>query len=209
MEPVVLRRAFLEALAAGQVADGRNGFGNQKPRTIGSSASQLMRKIDGSHHETAVTPGQWRTIWLWLESGAPYAGTYAALRNAEEQARESSLQAAFASPVLDQRCRSCHAQGKQAPPLPLGMSEQERAELVKTLRLAPYERIVRKEDLRYSAHVLLNVSRPECSPLLLGPLETLGDQGLHRVGGPVHGSAATCARDTRTGLPPTSIVETT
>jgi len=162
--------SYYTLLAAGQVADGRNGFGNQKPRTIGSSASQLMRKIDGSHHETAVTPEQWRTIWLWLESGAPYAGTYAALRNAEDQAREGALHSVFGSPVLDQRCWQCHAQGKQAPPLPLAMSEQERSELTKTLRLAPYERIVRKEDLRFSAHVLLNVSRPERSPLLLGPL---------------------------------------
>jgi hypothetical protein len=24
-------------------------------------------------------------VWLWIESGAPYAGTYAALRNAEAQ----------------------------------------------------------------------------------------------------------------------------
>jgi hypothetical protein len=162
--------SYYTLVAAGQVADGRNGFGNQKPRTIGSSASGLMHKIDGSHYDVTVTPEQWRTIWLWLESGAPYAGTYAALRNAEDQVREGSLHSAFGSPVLDQQCRQCHAQGKQAPPLPLAMSEQERSELTRTLRLAPYERIVRKEDLRFSAHVLLNVSRPECSPLLLGPL---------------------------------------
>ena len=82
--------SYYTLLAAGQVADGRNGLGNQKPRTIGSSASGLMHKIDGSHHDVALTPDQWRTIWLWLESGAPYAGTYAALRNAEDQAREGS-----------------------------------------------------------------------------------------------------------------------
>ncbi len=162
--------SYYTLLAAGQVADGRNGLGNQKPRTIGSSASGLVHKIDGSHHDVKVTADQWRTIWLWLESGAPYAGTYAALRNAEDQAREGSLHSAFGSPVLNQRCRQCHVEGKQAPPLPLGMSEQERTEIVKTLRLAPYERIVRQEDLRFSAHVLLNLSRPECSPLLLGPL---------------------------------------
>jgi len=162
--------SYYTLLAAGQVADGRNGFGNQKPRTIGSSASRLMHKIDGSHHEVTLTPDQWRTIWLWLESGAPYAGTYAALRNAEDQIREGSLHSAFGSPVLNQQCRQCHAQGKQAPPLPLAMSEQERSELTRTLRLAPYERIVRTDDLRFSAHVLLNVSRPEYSPLLLGPL---------------------------------------
>ncbi len=162
--------SYYTLLAAGQVADGRNGFGNQKPRTIGSSASALMQKTDGSHHEVTLKPDQWRTIWLWLESGAPYAGTYAALRNHEDQVREGSLHAAFASPVLNQRCRQCHARNRQAPPLPLAMSEQERSGLVKTLRLAPYERIVREDDLRFSAHVLLNLSRPEYSPLLLGPL---------------------------------------
>ena len=42
--------------------------------------------------------------------------------------------------------------------------------MVRRLQLAPYERIVLKDDLRFSAHVLLNMSRPERSPLLLGPL---------------------------------------
>ncbi len=162
--------SYYTLLAAGQVADGRNGLGNQKPRTLGSSASALMHKIDGSHYDVKVTGDQWRTVWLWLESGAPYAGTYAALRNAEDQAREGIGYSVLSSPVLNQRCRQCHAQDEQTPPLALGLSEQERAEMVKTLRLAPYERIVRKEDLRFSAHVLLNLSRPECSPLLLGPL---------------------------------------
>jgi hypothetical protein len=37
---------------------------------------------------------------------------------------------------------------------------------------------VRDEDSRFSAHVLLNVSRPDYSPILLGPLaETAGGWG--------------------------------
>jgi hypothetical protein len=162
--------SYYTLLATGQVADGRNGFGNQTPRTIGSAASKLMRKIDGSHYEVRLTPEQWRTIWLWLESGAPYAGSYAALRNSEEQTRESPLRSVSSAGVLNERCRQCHGQDRQAPPLPLGMSEQERLATIKALRLAPHERIVRKDDYRFSAHVLLNMSRPEYSPLLLGPL---------------------------------------
>jgi len=162
--------SYYTLLATDQVADGRNGLGNQKPHTIGSSASKLMSKIDGSHYDVTLTPEEWRTIWLWLESGAPYAGTYAALRNAEDQGRQGLAHSVFWSPVLNQRCRQCHAPGKQAPPLPAYISEEQRRALVKKLQTAPHERIVREHDSRFSAHVLLNMSRPELSPLLLGPL---------------------------------------
>jgi hypothetical protein len=162
--------SYYTLLATGQVADGRNGLGNQKPRTIGSAASELMRTIDGSHYDVHVTPSQWRTVWLWLESGAPYAGTYAALRNAEEQVREGPVYSVFHSRVLHQRCRRCHIPGGQAPALPQVMSTQERRALVRRFQTAPHERIVGEDDYRFSAHVLLNMSRPQYSALLLGPL---------------------------------------
>ncbi len=166
--------SYYTLLATGQVADGRNGLGNQTPRTIGSSASKLMHKLDGSHYDVCLPPEQRRTIWLWLEAGAPYAGTYAALRNLEDQTREGVGHFVFGSAVLNQRCGQCHGKGRQAPSLPVGLSEQERNEMVRTLKLAPYERIVRPDDYRFSAHVLLNMSRPEQSPLLLGPLPKAG-----------------------------------
>jgi len=162
--------SYYTLLAAGQVADGRNGLGNQKPRTIGSSASKLMQKMDGSHYGVTVPPEEWRTLWLWIESGAPYAGTYAAIRNAEDQAREGPGYAVFGSAVLNGTCRQCHDPGKEAPPLPVAITERERDEMVRRLKLAPYERIVLPDDLRFSPHVLVSVSRPERSPLLLGPL---------------------------------------
>ena len=66
------------------------------------------------------------------------------------------------------------------------LSEEERRELVRQRKLAPHERIVRADDHRFSPHVLLNMSRPECSPLLLGPLpEAAGGWGTcaHRFEG--------------------------
>ena len=162
--------AYYTLVATDQVADGRNGYGNQKPRTIGSSASKLMDKIDGSHYDVTVTPDQRRIIWMWLESGAPYAGTYAGLRNEEDQKRDGRTWAVFATPEMNQRCRTCHKPDGQAPQLPLRMSEEKRREIIKELGMAPHERIVQKDDFRFSGHVLLNLSRPELSPLLLGPL---------------------------------------
>ncbi|MHC4546093.1 MAG: HzsA-related protein, partial [Planctomycetota bacterium] len=162
--------SYYMLLAKGQVADGRNGYGNQKPRTIGSSASELMHKIDGSHYDVTVTTQQWRTMWMWLESGAPYAGTYAALRNGAEQVRQGKALAAFHSPVLNVTCRQCHGPGKKAAAIPYGLSNEERSRYQRQRKLAPHERIVRDDDSRFSAHVLLNVSRPDDSPMLLGPL---------------------------------------
>ena len=86
--------SFYALFARLQVADGRNGYGNQPPRTIGSSASRLMRRItpstgsaqSGSDCGAELSDKEWRTVWLWIESAAPYAGTYAALRNEAEMA---------------------------------------------------------------------------------------------------------------------------
>jgi hypothetical protein len=164
--------SYFTLLATDQVADGRNGYGNQKPRTIGSSASKLMNKVDGSHYDVKVTPDQWRTIWMWLESGAPYAGTYAALRNQEDQKRDGRTWAVFATPGMNQRCRTCHKPNGNAPQLPLVINDERRKELRKgkELEIAPHERLVQKDDFRFSPNILLNLSRPELSPLLLGPL---------------------------------------
>lgn len=107
---------------------------------------------------------------MWLESGAPYAGTYAALRNGAEQGRQGRALGAFHSPVLNITCRKCHGPGKKATAIPYGLSKEERAKYQRQRKLAPHERIVRDDDSRFSAHVLLNVSRPVYSPMLLGPL---------------------------------------
>lgn len=61
----------------GEVADGRNAHGNRPPRSMGSSASRLMTRIDGSHNDVVVSQAEAALIRLWLDSGAPANGTYA------------------------------------------------------------------------------------------------------------------------------------
>ncbi len=60
-----------------EVVDGRNAHGNRGPRHIGSSASKLMTRIDGSHYNVKVSPQEARLVRLWLDSGAVANGTYA------------------------------------------------------------------------------------------------------------------------------------
>ncbi len=61
----------------GEVVDGRNAHGNHAPRTIGSSASKLMTRLDPSHYEVEVSPRDAMIVRLWLDSGAVANGTYA------------------------------------------------------------------------------------------------------------------------------------
>ncbi|MHC4741047.1 MAG: HzsA-related protein, partial [Planctomycetota bacterium] len=169
---IVWSLSYYTLIAKGQVADGRNGHGNQKPRTIGSSASRLMNKIDGSHNDVKLRADEWRTIWMWLESGAPYAGSYGALRSFAEQRRQGTAHAKFHSPVLNQTCRKCHGTGRAAP-IPYHISKKEKdlhERLKRERKMAPHERFVSEDDCRFSAHVVLNASRPEFSPMLLAPM---------------------------------------
>jgi cytochrome c553 len=73
----VLRSYVALVQRMGEVVDGRNAHGNRPPRGIGSSASKLMTRIDGSHYDVRVTPQERTIVRLWLDSGAVANGTYA------------------------------------------------------------------------------------------------------------------------------------
>ncbi len=168
--------SFFSLFAWRQVADGRNGLGNQPPRTIGSFSSPLLAKLS-SHYDVAVTPREWRTVWLWIESGATYAGSYAALRNERQQAvAHESAVGVFqeAAEVLHRRCAACHGSkhdDDRGRPLPFHPNFAGNNRGLKR-PTGYYERVVLENDplARYSENILLNFSRPEASSLVLGPL---------------------------------------
>ncbi len=158
-----------------QIADGRNGLGNQPPRSLGSSASALMNKIDGSHHGVELSEQDWRTIWMWVESSATYVGTYAALRNAKDQGQVPAWRV-FGSQqeVLKRRCSGCHpgdAQTGTGMPLPFSPDNEARRKAVNRPTVN-HERFVVPNDplARFGIHVLVNLSVPAMSLLLQAPL---------------------------------------
>ncbi len=86
----------------GLVADGRNQpYSNRAARTIGSSASRLMRLIDGSHHGAKLTELERKTVRLWIDTSATYPGTYAALGS-------GMYPVGLPYGAMTRRCASCH-----------------------------------------------------------------------------------------------------
>jgi mono/diheme cytochrome c family protein len=188
--------SFFSLFAHLQVADGRNGLGNHPPRTIGSSASPLLEKLRPDHHGVQVSPQEWRTLWLWIESGAPFAGSYAGLRNAEDQAvATNAVKQVFVEGlgVFQRRCAQCHATHNPTSeailPLPFNPKNRRNNRPRPLKPTGIHERIVRENDplARFSPNILLNFTRPPLSPLLLGPL-------AKEAGG--FGSCGTVFRDT-------------
>ncbi len=87
----------------GLFADGRNKpYSQQAPRSIGSSASRLMKLIDGTHYDAKLSQRQRKTIRLWIETSTTYPGTYAALGSGVYPV-ELPLQ------TMQRRCGSCHS----------------------------------------------------------------------------------------------------
>jgi len=86
---------------SGLVSHGKDADGNIAPRKIGSSASRLMKKINGDHHKVKLSKHEQTLIRLWIESGAPYAGTYAALGT-------GMVPETVYGRVWKKRCSSCH-----------------------------------------------------------------------------------------------------
>jgi hypothetical protein len=153
----------------GQFSDGRNlPRGNYAPRTLGSAASPLMKLLDGSHYDARLTPQEKSLVRLWIESGAPYAGTYAALGTGMIGGyREDILDRSdtnwpavkAAQPVLVKRCGTCHTGARKLPTSPSD-----------DLGMPPWQSNFKDGRTRFSRHLLYNLTRPEKSLLLLAPL---------------------------------------
>ncbi|MCC6144718.1 MAG: hypothetical protein IT368_13005, partial [Candidatus Hydrogenedentes bacterium] len=152
------------------VADGRDlAKSNLPPRTIGAAASPLMKKLDGSHHGVQVPEDEQRLIRYWIETGAAYPGTYAALGNgsiggyyANEVVENDALwpEGQAAAHAIERRCASCHEGTKS---IPRNLSDENGLSF---WRLDDWKdpRVLR------TRHLVFNLSRPELSLMLLAPL---------------------------------------
>lgn len=153
-----------------QVADGRNkAKSNYPPRMIGDSASPLMLKLEPAHHEVKVSDAEKSLVRYWINSAATWPGTYAALgcgmiggyeQNILDQSDENQAAARAASQAIERRCIQCHSQpGMQ---LPRSLSHEG--------NLSFWMPDLGDPRIRFSRHVVFNLSRPEKSLILLAPL---------------------------------------
>jgi len=160
-------------------SDGRNQpRSNYAPRTLGSSASRILKMLDGSHHDVKASPAQKKMIRLWIESGAAYPGTYAALgtgmiggysQNQQVNGDHDWPTTREGAEVIDRRCISCHK--NPARHLPRTLSDERGVSF--------WQPVIGDPRLNTSRHIVFNLSRPEKSILLLAPLsKEAGGWGL-------------------------------
>ncbi|NIA15318.1 MAG: hypothetical protein GWP08_14710 [Nitrospiraceae bacterium] len=152
-----------------QLADGRNlPRSNYAPRALGSSASELMKKIRRGHHGVALSEREERVVRLWIETGAPYLGTYAGLGSGMIGGYEQNVidrgdlkwpVMKKARRVLRSRCSACHKEKTALPSSPTD-----------NMGMPPWAIQYDSPKLRFSRHILYNLSRPEHSLQLLAPL---------------------------------------
>ena len=153
-----------------QVADGRNQpKSNYPPRALGDSASPLMAKLEPGHHDVHVSAAEKNLVRYWINSAAPWPGTYAALgcgmiggyAENEMVNTDGHLPAVQAgAQALERRCLGCHSQpGRQ---LPYNLSDDG--------NISFWMPNLSDPRIKYSRHIVFNLSRPEKSLLLLAPL---------------------------------------
>ena len=136
------------------VSDGRNQHvANRSPRTIGSSASRLMDLIEPAHHGVKLTDRQRRTVRLWIESGVPYAGTYAAYFS-------GMVSVKFPVKVMTRRCGSCHGV----------KPNRHRKQPWEGHDIRPWARLPLQFADAGPAESLCDLTHPEKSLLLMAPL---------------------------------------
>jgi hypothetical protein len=141
---------------------------NYAPRALGSGASRILTMLDGSHHNVQATEHERRMLRLWIDVGAPYPGTYAALgcgsiggyvQNQLVNTDDQWPTTKAGAEVMERRCTACHQNNLT---LPRSLADER--------DISFWRFDVNDPRLQLSRHIVFNLSRPEQSLLLLAPL---------------------------------------
>lgn len=159
--------SFHQLTVFGQFSDGRNRpQSNAAPYQKWDAASPLMTKLSGVHHGVRASPQEVEIVRHWINAGAYYPGTYAALGTGmiggyeENQIQRNDMvypEVHAMDHAIQKRCLECHKDEKM--PLPRTASHET---LVPTW--------VPQRNVRFSRHILYNLTRPDKSVLLMAPL---------------------------------------
>ena len=161
-------------------SDNRNrAKSNYPPRSLGSSASRILKMLDGSHYGVHADEQQRKMLRLWIEVGAPYPGTYAALgcgsiggysENEQVRCDTDWPTTRTAARVIDRRCAVLPPRHALASAIAL-----------RRRHVSFWDFDVNDPRLSLSRHIVFNLTRPEKSLILLAPLrQAAGGLGMCR-----------------------------
>ncbi|WP_460167142.1 HzsA-related protein [Thermostilla marina] len=140
---------------------------NDRPYELGSPASAIFEYISGSHYGVSADAHERKMLRLWIDTGAPYPGTYAALGNGSIGGyfQNTLVETDFDWPttkagadVMRRRCDGCHT-GNNI--LPHAISDERNVSF--------WRFDINDPRLALSRHIVFNLSRPDKSLLLLAP----------------------------------------
>ncbi|TWU65104.1 PD40 domain-containing protein [Crateriforma conspicua] len=150
-----------------QFVDGRNeAKSNLSPYSIGAVVSPLMQKLSGEHHGVMATESERKIVKYWIETGAPYPGTYAALASGMIGGYQENKQVhhtgrewpetVLAASAIRRRCVSCHEK------IPKDLSDNSQISFWRPTWDEP--------NLGRTRHIVFNLTHPEKSLVLRAPL---------------------------------------
>ena len=187
--------SYFSLTVTGQFADGRNRpESNFPPRALGSGAAPLLKMLEGGHYDVKADEREQLVTRLWIDSGAPYPGTYAALGSGMiggYEHNESVIENDSAWPetraaaaAIDRRCASCHQNRER--PLPRSLSDE--------IGFSFWMPDLKDRRIRRNRHIVFNLSKPEKSLILLAPLaKAAGGHGTCHPDGRPAGETAVFA----------------
>ncbi len=181
---------YFSLTVTGQFADGRNrAESNYPPRALGSGSAPLLEKLEPSHHGVKTDAREKLVTRLWIDSGAPYPGTYAALGSGMIGGYERNRQliendgawpeTGAAAEVITRRCAECH----RDHPLPRSLSDE--------IGFSFWMPDLGDGRIRRNRHIVFNLTDPAKSLMLRAPLaKSAGGHGTCRGNGKARGEGA-------------------
>lgn len=182
----VYSHSYFNLMAHFQVNDGLNHpYALNKPGLVGDKNSQLIQKINNEHGEVKLSDEEILKMKYWINTGALYPGTYAALgtgivgrmlnNNADRSSVENKIWKEAAS-VIKNDCRKCHNE------LMIDIIEEKNLTWWRSrvdVSSGKIDKEKYSEAIRFSRHVIYNLDMPEKSTILLAPLsKESGGQGI-------------------------------
>ncbi|MDO5580898.1 MAG: M14 family zinc carboxypeptidase [Planctomycetia bacterium] len=159
------------------LGDNRNrAESNFKPYEIGSCTSTLYSLIEKGHYNVRLSDHEMKMMKYWLDSGAVYAGTYAASGNGirwrdVERTVQNDLdwpESKAMRAVIQNRCNVCHQkEGSNLPELPEILSGNP--VLKPKIDRSTYTNVHFTLNI-YPTDQYFNLSHPEKSLILTAPL---------------------------------------
>ncbi|MBQ6621193.1 MAG: hypothetical protein IJH68_13710 [Thermoguttaceae bacterium] len=150
-----------------------------KPYEIGTGSSRLLKLIEEGHEGAALSEEETRLVRFWLDEGAAYSGTYAVnstgtigtyvFANVVRDDKDWPELADYED-VLTRRCDRCHAPDEESKKIGTFLPAQFYASYYPPQKNMFIARSMTQDNGRFNRHEIFDLSYPDESLVLLGPL---------------------------------------